>query len=193
MINERLQDFAARATALGHVSFGDVRRLERDYLPGGIATREDAEIVISVHASLVRADKAWAQWLVPALAQFVMSQQIADAERAWVDGMLAASPAGAALARSVARYIRRQSAQPAAEESTEAPQRPRRKVRTCKAERARRRSGSIVRSDVRVRRSRRAVAPPKHRATGATILPCELWSAGLMEKHWQFQLARPAA
>ena len=68
MSTGRLQDFATSVIARGQITFGDVRRLQRDYLPGGITTREEAEILIALSDRLVRADRAWAQWLVAALA-----------------------------------------------------------------------------------------------------------------------------
>jgi hypothetical protein len=147
--------------------------------------------------TLVRADKAWTAWLVPALADFVAAHQPADvsgadAAKAWLQGLLAQSPSAVALGRKVARHIRRLT-QPPAEESSDAQRRPRRKVRTCKPERAAQRMAPIVRSEITVRPSRRAATPPKRRTTGVTSLPCEIWSAGIMEKHLRFQLARPAA
>ena len=57
--------------AKGQIRYGDVRRLQRDYLPGGITNHEELELLISLNAKLVRADKAWAQWLVAAVAEFV--------------------------------------------------------------------------------------------------------------------------
>jgi hypothetical protein len=197
MMNGKLQDFAAGAMARGQISFGDVRRLQRDCLPQGIATRDEAESLIALDATLVRADKAWAGWLVPALADFVAAHRPdgdsgADAAKAWLQGLLAQSPSSAALGRKVARHIRR-LAQPPGNESSDAPQRPRRKVRTCKVERAAGGIAPILRSEITVRPGRRAVARPERRPTGATILPCEIWSAGIMEKHLRFQLARPAA
>ena len=197
MINGKLQDFAESAMARSQISFGDVRRLQRDCLPQGIAMREEAESLIALDATLVRADKAWAAWLVPALADFVTAHQpadvsSADATKAWLHGLLAQSPASAALGRKVARHIRRLT-QPPADESSETQQRPRRQVRTCKAERVAERIAPIVQSGIAARPRCRAAARPKRRTTVATRLPCEIWSAGIMAKHLRFQLARPAA
>lgn len=196
MINGKLQDFAASAMARSQISFGDVRRLQRDCLPHGITTRDEAESLISLNATLVRADKAWAAWLVPALADFVTAHQSADvsgldAAGVSLQGLFAQSPSSAALGRKVARHIRRLT-QPPANETSDA-QRPRRKVRTCRVELAPERIAPTIQSEIAVQPSRRAVARPKRITTGATILPCEIWSAGVMEKHWRFQLARPAA
>jgi hypothetical protein len=197
MINGKLQDFATSAMARSQISFGDVRRLQRDCLPHGITTRDEAERLIALDATLARADKAWAAWLVPALADYVTTQQPADisgadAAKAWLQGLLAQSPSSAALGRKVARHIRSLS-QPAVDQCSDTQPRPRRKVRTCEVERAPRRIAPIVRSAIVVQPSHRAAARTQQRATGGTITPCEIWSAGLLEKHLRFQLARPAA
>ncbi len=194
MINGKLQDFATGATARGQISFGDVRRLQRDCLPQGITTRDDAASLIALDAILVRADKAWAAWLVPALADFVTAQQCADASGAdagaGIKALFAQSPSAVALGRKVSRHIRRAS-RPSADASPGAEQRPRRQVRTCKAERA---AGTApVPSEITVRPPRRAAARAERRTLCAMSLPCEIWSAGIMEKHLRFQLARPAA
>ena len=189
--------------ARGQITFGDVRRLQRDCLPQGITTREDAESLVALNATLVRADRAWAAWLVPALADFVTVQQAAeasdaDAAKAWLQGLLKQSPSSVALGRKIARHIRRQLTQSPADESTEAPQPRRRQVRTCKVDALRQAEAAkamaaIVQSEIKVQPSRRATLVRKRRATGAIIVPCEIWSAGSMEKHPRFQLAPPVA
>lgn len=196
MINGKLQDFATGAMARGQISFGDVRRLQRDCLPQGIATREEAESLIALDAALVRADRAWAAWLVPTLADFVTAHQPADVSGAdagaWMKGLFAQSPSAAALGRKVARHIRRVS-QPSADQSPDAQQRPCRQVRTCKAKRVAARTAPVVQSKITARSRRRATARPERRTLCAMSLPCEIWSAGIMEKHLRFQLSRPAA
>jgi hypothetical protein len=68
--NTKLQDFVTSAAARGQITFGDVRRLERDYLPGGITTGEEAEMLISLDRIVIRADRAWKGWLVAAIRNF---------------------------------------------------------------------------------------------------------------------------
>jgi hypothetical protein len=65
-------------------------------------------------------------------------------------------------------------------------------VRTCKAKRVAARTAPAVQSKIAAR-PRRAAARPERRTLCAMSLPCEIWSAGIMEKHLRFQLARPAA
>src|SRR5579863_4359381 len=68
MLSENLQSFVAAVRANGQVRYGDVRRLQRDILPNGIFSREEAGLLIALNAGLVRADRAWAQWLMAAVA-----------------------------------------------------------------------------------------------------------------------------
>jgi len=71
IINGSLPDFVFTVIAKGQITLGDVRRLQRGYLPGGITNWEDLEILISLNAKLARADRAWAQWLIPVVSDFV--------------------------------------------------------------------------------------------------------------------------
>jgi hypothetical protein len=195
MMNGKLQDFTAGAMARSQISFGDVRRLQRDCLPHGITSRDEAASLIALDATLARADKAWAAWLVPALADFVTVQPAgvagAAAAKAWLQGLLAQSPSSAALGRKIARHMRRVT-QPSADDSAEAQRRPRRQVPTCKLERVATGILPVVQSEITVR-PRRAAARPKRMTICAPSLAGEIWSAGIMEKHLRFQLARPAA
>jgi hypothetical protein len=109
MTNENLQEFVGSVIARGQITFGDVRRLERGCLPGGITNREELETLISLNAKIVRADKAWAQWLVAAIVDFVATRHVCghptgDAEGKWVDRLLAASATN--LGRRIARQVR---------------------------------------------------------------------------------------
>ena len=201
MSTGKLQDFAASVITRGQVTFGDVRRLQRDYLPDGITTREEAEILVTLSDKLLRADKAWAQWLVAALARHFACRGESDpsiqaAGRAWPETLLAASPASTALGRRIARTIRRELPKLMATETKSAQQAavseppPVRVEQPCAAS-ALGMGRPIIRSDIIVRpgcapvgRRRRKTAPPP-------VLPVEVWSARMMEKHQRFQLERP--
>jgi hypothetical protein len=97
---------------------GDVRRLQRGYLPDGITNGEELEMLISLNAKLVRAEKAWAQWLPSVVADFVMNSEACASEDAggnWADRLLAAS--ATKLGRRIARQIRRELSRPRAIQS----------------------------------------------------------------------------
>jgi hypothetical protein len=118
MINGKLRDFVCHVIAKGQITLGDVRRLQRGYLPDGITNGEDLEMLISLNAKLVRADKAWAQWLLSVVTDFVTNREactLEDAGGKWADRLLAAS--ATKLGRRIARQIRRELSRPRAKQS----------------------------------------------------------------------------
>jgi|GEM_PF-4270768 hypothetical protein len=113
MIDGKLQQFVAGVVARAQITFGDVRRLQRIYLPTGITNPEELETLISLNAKISRADSTWAKWLVAAVADFAARAQgcehsIDESAGKLVDEMLAASPAS--LGRRIGRQIRRELA-----------------------------------------------------------------------------------
>ncbi len=112
MISENLQAFVAAVRANGQIRYGDVRRLQRDILPIGIFSPEDAEVLIALNARLARADRAWAQWLVAAVAEFVAKEEegghpMKDAAGAWLGqlGAAASTRFGRGMARKIWRAV----------------------------------------------------------------------------------------
>jgi hypothetical protein len=80
MENNKLQDFITITVLRNRITFGDVRRLQRDYLPHGVASREQAEMLLQLDGMIDRADRAWADWLVVAVFDFaVFSERSVDA------------------------------------------------------------------------------------------------------------------
>ena len=57
---------------MNRIRFADLRRLQRDILPYRITTAEEAEMLLSLDATVERADRDWREYLVPAVAQFVV-------------------------------------------------------------------------------------------------------------------------
>jgi hypothetical protein len=110
MINVSLQEFVSNVTEKGQVCYGDVRRLQRDYLAGGITNDQELEVLISLNGSLVRADKAWTQWFVSSVSDFATNQQASDHLHEVAKGvrhrLLAASQTS--LARRIARRVQRE-------------------------------------------------------------------------------------
>src|SRR3954447_6174153 len=72
MINSALQAFASKVQKAGRISFGDVKRLQRDALPDGISCREEAELLLTLEQSVSRADRAFSDWLVAMMVDFVV-------------------------------------------------------------------------------------------------------------------------
>ena len=109
MINGKLQEFVCNVAVKGRISYGDVRRLQRDDLPGGITNCEELELVTSANTKLIRADKAWTQWLVASVLEFIAKQVVREhpskeAAGEWVGRLLAAS--STSVGRKIARKVR---------------------------------------------------------------------------------------
>lgn len=67
-----LRDFVLNAVEMNRIRFADLRRLQRDILPYRITTTQEAEMLLSLDATVERADRDWRDYLVPAVAQFVV-------------------------------------------------------------------------------------------------------------------------
>ena len=72
MINSSLQTFANKVQEAGCIRFGDVKRLQRDILPDSISSREEAELLLSLEQTVGRADRAFGDWLVAMVVDFVV-------------------------------------------------------------------------------------------------------------------------
>ena len=72
MINSSLQAFASNVQTAGRISFGDVQRLQRDILPDGISSQAEAELLLTLEQVVSRADRAFADWLVAMMVDFVV-------------------------------------------------------------------------------------------------------------------------
>lgn len=114
MNTTKLQDFVTKTAAKNRITFGDVRRLQRNVLPDGVSTREEAELLIRLDGQVARADRAWVDWLVASIADFVVWCErptgAVEAEAAvWLKECLAATGAPTKAARRIAREIRREA------------------------------------------------------------------------------------
>src|SRR6185437_6909920 len=80
MINDLdLAGFVTGAIARGRITFGDVRRLQRDYLPGGIEARAQAESLAALADGGQHADRSWKQWFAATLTEFATKGVEGDA------------------------------------------------------------------------------------------------------------------
>jgi hypothetical protein len=67
-----LSDFTIKVRSKNRISFGDVQRLQRNVMPDGIGSREDAELLIELDREMARTDRAWDRWLVASIVDFVV-------------------------------------------------------------------------------------------------------------------------
>ena len=110
MSKNSLQSFTERTIAKGRIGFGDVRRLQRDILPEGISSREQADVLIALDRDIVRQDPAWVDWLVGALVDYVVWGErpagYVDADKAvWITSVLDGGGKATRNARLIAREI----------------------------------------------------------------------------------------
>jgi hypothetical protein len=112
MSNSKLQEFVDNAAARGRITFGDVRRLRRDYLPTGISHCEEAEMLIRLDSSVEHTDRAWTDWLTTTIVDFAFcnsppTEAGASATSAWLKALLAANGTSTKASRRIARDIQR--------------------------------------------------------------------------------------
>jgi len=108
MSRASLREFISSVLVRKRLRFGDLRRLQRDVLPTGIATREEAEALITLDQALSKADVDWPAYLTTAVRDFVVSTsnpaRCVDGETAaWLVSQLSSSQPRTALA--IAREI----------------------------------------------------------------------------------------
>jgi hypothetical protein len=72
MIRQSLRKFVARVLRTKHITFQDVRLLQREILGDGLATREEAEALIALDQAVSKADPAWAGYLVSLVVDFAV-------------------------------------------------------------------------------------------------------------------------
>jgi hypothetical protein len=88
-----LREFVRRALDEKRVRFGELRRLQRNILPEGITSREEAEILIALDHTLATSDKQWIDYLTSAIRQFVVQRsgepgQVDHATAEWLVNVL---------------------------------------------------------------------------------------------------------
>jgi hypothetical protein len=105
-------EFAAKIQAKNRICFGDVQRLQRDVLPDGITSREEAETLIGLDRQVPKIDSDWALWLIPAIVQFVVWGErptgvVQEETVNWLVTALAGDgvPPATRMARHIAREI----------------------------------------------------------------------------------------
>ena len=109
-----LHEFASKAVEANRIRFADLRRLRRDVLPLRITRREEAEVLLALDGTVDRADRDWAEYVVPAVAQFTIwglepVGRIDHDKAAWL--IEAASTARPKSAAAIVREVVREAPQ----------------------------------------------------------------------------------
>jgi hypothetical protein len=111
MKGNTLEEFTNKVTAKRRITFGDVRRLQRDLLPDGIPGREEAELLIRLDGQITRVDGIWTDWLVASVVEFAIWGErptgfvVGEAAK-WLSGLLGDTGSLTKAARRIAREIR---------------------------------------------------------------------------------------
>lgn len=72
MIKLSLREFDDRVRAKGRLGKNDVRLLRRDILGEGIASREEAELLLGLDRAVASVHPSWTTWLVSAAVDFAV-------------------------------------------------------------------------------------------------------------------------
>lgn len=115
MTSDRLRQAAEEIIGRGRIAFADVRRLRRDILPDGVSSREEAEMLIRLDQETARSDRAWTEFFVSELVDFVVWAErptgIVDEEAAmWLSDALdrgRATRSSRALVHAIVREAER--------------------------------------------------------------------------------------
>jgi hypothetical protein len=106
MINPSLQVFANKVRKVGRISCGDIKQLQRDILPDGISCRDGAELNLTLERTVSRADRAFSDWLVAMMVDFVVwgtrPTGVVDADTAAWFASFTTSPTGTRTMRHLA-------------------------------------------------------------------------------------------
>ena len=112
MTSPSLRQFVDHAMENRRIRFGDLQRLRRDILPGRIASREDAEMLIGLDRSIRTADRDWGDYLVATMRDFVIWGMppvgaVGGGKAAWLLAVVSGDGRnGRAIYREVAREAR---------------------------------------------------------------------------------------
>jgi hypothetical protein len=113
MKESKLQDFVTCAVAKNRITFGDVRRVQRDYLPDGISSYEDVKTLLNLDARIERTDRAWTAWLVSAVFEFAAREQCvapnASGTVEWILDLLPETAVRTKARRRITRAIGRKT------------------------------------------------------------------------------------
>jgi hypothetical protein len=202
----KLHEFVTQTAARSQITFGDVRRLQRDCLPGGINTGEEVERLIWLDSTVRRADKAWSQWLVAAIADFALRSDVTeDGVVDWLKRLTAAAAQGTTVRPRILRQIshakrcppakaslpteqRSTSAEAAASLAPTADTSPREKPTERPPQR---RKSSRPTSRIKTESTKISGSRQSRDAKPSTIPAPLVWSSGMAWKQACFPLAAP--
>ena len=72
MIKAALENFIHDALLRAEIRRQDVRHLQRDILPNGVETRDEADVLIALDRAVAEKDEAWSAFVIQAVVDFVV-------------------------------------------------------------------------------------------------------------------------
>jgi len=114
MIDRSLAAFAARVAERNRIDAEDIHDLQRNVLPEGFASREEADVLIALDRAVADQDPAWADFLVDAVVAFAVWTSrptgYVDADTArWLTGLLGCGAGVSETARRIAFEVVREA------------------------------------------------------------------------------------
>lgn len=114
MITVSLQHFCNHTQSAGAITEADVRRLVRHVLPDGIATREEADMLIALERAVPQIAPAFGDFLIHAVVDFAVwgerpTGRIDRDTAAWLAGSLAGRTGPTAVGARIAVEIVREA------------------------------------------------------------------------------------
>lgn len=112
MNNALLQDFILRISNAGFVTLDDVRLLQRDLLPEGIQSEQEADLLIALDRTVRPQTDRWEEFLVSSVVEFAVwnarpTGRIDAAKAGWLVASLSAgngpTPRGCRIAFEIVR------------------------------------------------------------------------------------------
>lgn len=116
MIRASLENFISAVMSEGEITLPDMRRLQRDILPDGVESRDEADLLIALDRALPQKHCTWSAFVIQAVVDFVVwtsrpTGYVDQDTAGWLVASLSAgtgpSPVAQAIAFDVVREAER--------------------------------------------------------------------------------------
>ena len=114
MIRQSLEQFIKGACDQGEISLADVRRLQREIMPDGVESRDEADLLVALDRAITEKHGAWSAFATQAVVDFVVWASrptgYVDQETAsWLVASLSAGRGPTPLAEAIAFDVLREA------------------------------------------------------------------------------------
>lgn len=114
MIKASLENFVNHLVGAGEITLSDVRRLQRDILPDGVESRDEADVLIALDRAIATKHAAWSAFAIQNVTDYVVWTSrptgYVDADTAtWLVASLGAGRGPTAVAEAIAFEVVREA------------------------------------------------------------------------------------